>query len=411
MLELMESHAAKGGMRLLYTRRPDAYQSYLAECPRAEMTLCLDDADRLRAQVVCLPREYYVDGQVCTLGYVTGLHKAQGAFVNLLRLFDAGFERSAASQFFCSVLDDNSEVLELFVKHDVLQEICAYTTYLINPRALRPLAALGRAAQPGQAQPQPGQLSPARQQPGQQQPAQAQAQPAQQHAARQQPALPQPQPQPQPQPLAFRRATPGDTERLLRFYQQQGPRYSFFPVISAVTDFPGLSITDFYLLQDANGIAAACALWDQRPFKQYIALGYQGIYRLASRCNPLLHALRYPQLPKVGTTASVAHLSFLLARADRPQATQLLLGEMSQAAQDYDCIVIGTIKDDPLDTTLKPLKTLKLTSHLCTLNLGSSALSFGKGNLSPNASNLEPNSSNLDLTQLTHPPHFACSLL
>jgi len=374
MLELMESHPAKGGLQMLYTRRPDVYRSYLSECPRAEITLCLDDSDHLLAQVVCLPREFYVDGQVRTLGYVTGLHKAQGSFVNLLRLFEAGFKRTVASQYFCSILDDNSEALELFVKHEVLQEICAYTTYLINPRALSPLAASPHSTQPQPTQPPV-------------QPRPVQAQTAQPHAAWQQPAAVS---STQAQPLAFRRATSNDEEQLLRFYQQQGPRYSFFPVISAVADFPGLDITDFFLLEDANGIAAACALWDQRPFKQYIILGYQGIYQVASRCNPLLHALRYPLLPKAGATASVAQLSFLLSRNDCPQAEQLLLGEMSQAAQDYDCIVIGAVQSDPLDATLKPLRSFKFTSHICAISL---------------------NSNTHHLIQTTHPPHFSCSLL
>jgi hypothetical protein len=39
MLRLIESHHTSGGMKLLYTRRQDAYQSYLTECPDAEITL------------------------------------------------------------------------------------------------------------------------------------------------------------------------------------------------------------------------------------------------------------------------------------------------------------------------------------------------------------------------------------
>ena len=190
MLRLIESHPTHGGMKILYTRRPDAYKSYTTECPDAEITLCVNDNNRILAKVVCLPRKLYIDREIKTFAYITGLHKEDSATINLLRMLVLGYNKSAVKQFFCSVLDDNKSAFDLFSKRGFIHSICDYTTYIFNPSALKPSH----------------------------------------HNFR------------------FRRATASDAEMLLKFYNEVGCEYSFFPVFESMDDFAGLTVTDFYIL-------------------------------------------------------------------------------------------------------------------------------------------------------------------
>ena len=309
MLELIETHPAQGGMRLLYTRRPDAYQSYLAECPEAVAIVQESSDGRLQAQAVCLPRRLYINGQEQTCGYITGLHKADGAWANILRILEAGYQRLAVDQYFCSILADNNSVLDMFEKRGLIHMICEYRTYLLSPRAL-PAARRGSVLRP---------------------------------------------------------ATPADAGALLRFYAEEGARYSYFPVIEGFTGLPALAVGDFFLLEDASGIAAAGALWDQRSYKQYIALGYEGAYRVAARLGPLLRLLRYPALPPIGQAADFAYLSFALARGGDDGLLCELLGGLAEVGQVYGTLVIGAVAGSELDGYLASLRGFSFDSRICNI--------------------------------------------
>ena len=309
MLSLIESHPAGGGMRILYTRRPDAYQSYLTECPDAEIILCVNDDNRVLAQIVCLPRKLYIDREIQTIGYVTGLHKDDGAAINILKMLETGHSRSAVKQFYCSILDDNKVAYDLLAKRGWICPICEYTTYLMNPAALRPIK----------------------------------------HT------------------LHFHRATPGDTDRLLTFYDKAGPEYSYFPVVENMDSFAGLTVSDFFILEEDGDIIAAGALWDQRAYKQYISLGYKGAYKLAAHCRPLLRFFHYPPLPKTNTAANFAYISFMLYRKDNPDAARIFLGDLAVAGRGYDFLAAGAVKGDALGKILNDVKSIQMGSKLCVI--------------------------------------------
>ena len=310
MLRLIESHATGGKMRIIYSRRPDVYQSYKTECADADMILCVDDDGRILAQFTCLPRKLYIDREICTVGYVTGLHKTDGSHVNIMKLLLAGYARSSAKQFFCSFLDDNQSAFNMFAKRGLIHQICDYSTYLFSTAAMKP-------ARHG---------------------------------------------------LSFRCATIGDTERLLHFYNEAGSKYSYFPVFSSMDDFPGLTVPDFFILENGDNIVAAGALWDQKTYKQYIALGYEGIYRFATVGNPLLRALRYPTLPKINEAAHFAYISFLLCRDNDSILERALLGEISAAAHSYDFVTVGAAKGSAMGQYLDSVKSIKIGSRLCNID-------------------------------------------
>jgi hypothetical protein len=315
MLQLIESHPAAGGLSLLYTRRPDAYQSYQAECRAAEIVVCVNDASQVLGQAVCLPRQFYVEGAIQTVGYVTGLHKADGAIVDVLGMMEAGRIRSASDQMYCSFLDDNSQIYEMFAKRRLTQLICNYSTLLFSPKALRPVAHNWQCRQAGSA----------------------------------------------------------DTEALQMFLNTEAARFSYYPVFTNWTDFTGLKVTDFYILEDSSGILAAGALWDQRLYRQYVMVGYSGIYRLAASNNWLLRALRYPTLAKVGETANFAYLSFLLSRDNDIELQRVMLSELSARAHHFDSLTIGAVTDSDLAELLTKMKSFTLQSRICLIDSSRSA--------------------------------------
>ncbi|MDR1206163.1 MAG: hypothetical protein LBL26_11925 [Peptococcaceae bacterium] len=336
MLRLMESYPAGGrpagkGIQILYTRRPDAYQSYVTECPGAEIILCAGGGARVLAQIVCLPRKLYIGGEARTVGYVAGLRKEDGVRISILKMLETGYAQTSVKQLFCSILDDHRAAYDLFAKRGWIRPICGYSTYFLHPAALK--------------RPKHG--------------------------------------------YRFRRAVSGDTDRLLAFYQTVGSGYSYFPAFVTMNDFPGLTVSDFFLLEDGGEIAAAGALWDQRAYKQCVALGYYGIYRFAAHCNPLLRLLRYPPLPKTNTAACFAYISFLLDRQDHPDAARVLLGELASAARGYDFLTVGAVKGDALGTWLDAVRSVKIGSRLCLID-------YEKTGAAP---------------VYTTPPRFECALL
>ncbi|MDR2133166.1 MAG: GNAT family N-acetyltransferase [Clostridiales Family XIII bacterium] len=314
MLELIESHSSGGALDTVYTRRADAYRSYLADCKDAEITLCVDEEGRIKAQMACLPRRLYMGGEARTAGYLTGLCKRGDGFVNLPRLFHAALDDSKIDLFFCSILDGNDGVFKMLDKKRAympeLRVISEYTTHLFSPKAIKRTTGHG---------------------------------------------------------FAFRRATENDSEALLLHYREYGKHHDFFPEISAFSEFPGLDIECFYLLLHRSGdIVAAGALWDQRDFKQHIVKKYGGAYKTAAKFNFLLRLLRYPPLPKANAVADFAYVGFFAVERDEPALIRAFLGEMAAIARSRcDTLCVGATADSETGRVLQGIKSVHFGSKLC----------------------------------------------
>jgi len=352
MLRLIESQASDGNIRIVYSRRPDAYRSYLMECADAEMVLCIGDDESILAQFACLPRKLYIDREVCTVGYVTGLHKTTGTRANVMKLLETGYVRSSAKQFYCSVLDGNQSAFDRFAKRGLIHPICDYTTYLLNPAVIKPMK---QKALKTPKTPITSEIP----------------------IVSKMPISPESSISPNmpidpishiEHGLTFRRATLDDSERLLHFYNEAGMGYSYFPVFSSMDDFSGLSVSDFFILENGDTIIAAGALWNQKAYKQYIVLEYAGVYRIATACNPLLRALHYPPLPGKNEAAHFAYVSFLISRENDSTIERLLLGEISATAHNYDFLTIGAANGTALGHYLNSIKSIKIGSRLCVVD-------------------------------------------
>ena len=292
ILRILESAPAKGNIELLYTRRPDAYESYMKESGEARVFLSRN-GDRAVGTCAEIIREVYIGGKACKAAYVCGLKKdaEYGGSVGLGARFLRDLRRDDIDYYFCSVVADNTDAQRMFEKSRRLIEmkpISDYKTYILNPKV--------RIKAP-------------------------------KHS------------------LSFRQATDRDRARLIAFLNTEGKKKDLFPVIKTLDAFYNLSIEDFYLLLDGDRIVATAALWNQTEYKQYVVKKYRGMMRLARMANPILSALRYCKLPKENEPLNFPMLSFFLSQNDNEDYYRILLGEIKkEIAKSYGMLVIGLPK-------------------------------------------------------------------
>ena len=289
ILRILESSAAKGSIELIYTRRPDAYESYMKDTKDARIFISRD-CDRAIGTCAELIREVYIGGEICRAAYLCGLKKDaeyEGG-VGFGARFIKDLQQNDVDFYYCSVVAENTEARRMFEKSRRLlsmSSITGYKTYIINPKVKIK---------------------------------------APKHA------------------FTFRRATESDTSRLLDFLNTEGKRKDMFPAVKSLDDFYNLHISDFYLLLDGENIIATAALWNQTEYKQYIVKRYGGVMKLARIFNPMLSALRYIKLPKENEPLEFPMLAFFLCKDDNTEVCRIFLDEIKrEIAKSYGMFVIG----------------------------------------------------------------------
>ena len=289
ILRILESSAAKGSIELIYTRRPDAYDSYRKESGESHVFISRD-GERAVGTCAEIVREVYIGGEVCRAAYVCGLKKdaAYDGGVGFGGRLIRDLQRDDIDFYFCSVVADNVDAQRMFEKGRRLismKQISGYKTYILSPKV--------RIKAP-------------------------------RHA------------------LTFRQATETDRASLIEFLNSEGKKRDMFPVINSFDEFYNLSIEDFYLLLDGERVVATAALWNQTGYKQYVVKKYRGLMRLARMANPLLSALRYIQLPKENEPLDFPMLSFLISQNDNEEYYRIMLSEIKkEIASAYGMFVIG----------------------------------------------------------------------
>lgn len=289
ILRILESSAAKGSIELIYTRRPDAYASYMMESGEARVFVS-KEGERTVGTCAEIIREVYIGGSICKAAYICGLKKdadfegGVGFGVRLLR----DFCREDIDFYYCSVVADNAEARGMFEKSRriiSMTPMTAYKTYILNPKV--------RVKAP-------------------------------RHS------------------YTFRRATETDRAGLLDFLNTEGKKRDMFPVVRSIEQFYGLRVEDFCLLTDGDRILAAAALWNQTAYKQYVVKKYRGIMKAARMANPLLSALGYIRLPREDRSLDFPMLSFFISENDSEDYYRILLREIkSEIAKTYGMFVIG----------------------------------------------------------------------
>ena len=74
ILEILETSPAKGAIELLYTRRPNAYESYHKESNDVRVHV-IKDEEAIIATSAEIIRDVYINGEVKKTSYLCGLKK------------------------------------------------------------------------------------------------------------------------------------------------------------------------------------------------------------------------------------------------------------------------------------------------------------------------------------------------
>lgn len=292
ILRILESSAAKGSIELLYTRRPDAYDSYMKESGEARVFISKTD-ERTIGTCAELIRDVYIGGEIAKAAYLCGLKKDAdydgdiGLGLNFIR----SLQRDDIDFYYCSVVADNINTQKMFEKSKrlfLMTPISEYTTYILNPKVKIKIP---------------------------------------KHH------------------LLFRQAAKTDIPQLIEFLNTEGKKKDLFPVINSLEQFHNLTYKDFYLLMKDNGIVASAALWNQVEYKQYVVKKYRGPMRFARIANPLLPFLGYIALPQENTPLDFPMLSFFVSQNDNEDYWRIFLNEIKrEIGKTYGVFVIGLPK-------------------------------------------------------------------
>ena len=332
MLEIIEALPSKGIFELLYTRRPDAYSSYRKESDRVEIGVIRDGDGRIAMQGACVIRDYYLNGESCSVGYLGGIRKRPDFKENIdwMRMVFEARKQVSCDRFYCSILADNGLVMKYFKRKrkgiPQWEEVCDYTTYVINPRSI----------------------------------------------ARKRWKLAD-------DSLVFRRASQEDLPGIHEFLNREGRKHDFFTKISHLEqDFYGLRAEDCFLLERDEGIIAFAALWNQTDYRQYIVTKYNKPLNYMTRVDKLTRLLGYVPFPRENQVLDFPQLSLFLVENDDLGIYRHFLHKISREIKhDTHMMVIGLPNKSPAkQEVLDRIRSLSFGSTLFFVDFSGKEVRF-----------------------------------
>jgi hypothetical protein len=323
ILEILEEGYYSGNMCLLYTRRDDAFTSLMREGEEVDIITCRDTRDNTIASIgACALRTLYVNGEPAKVGYLFNL-KTRSEYRKMFRFLHKGYDYCRRiledkNLPFClmTILEGNVPAVKLLEKRRPFMPdhypLGTYEVYALKTGM--------------RCKPLPG--------------------------------------------LHFRRCRREDTAAVVRFLNENGRHYQFFPVVTR-EDFQeenktGLCFNDFYGLYDDRGELAACgAVWDQKKYKQYIIKGYKGLLKYIAPVSGLLPVFGYPHmLSKPGTVLNFFTLSFWAVKDNNPFFFKHFVKNISRDSRDYGFFVIGVHETNDLKKVLTRLPHFSYKSKI-----------------------------------------------
>lgn len=151
-------------------------------------------------------------------------------------------------------------------------------------------------------------------------------------------------------------AQQGDIPSICQLHNRQASRYQFATHLDAewlhgLTGSQGLSLEDFLVYRDAEGIQACIAVWDQRTIKQVIVQGYRPpLNRLRPLVNLFATLIGKPKLPAPNDRLEHVYLAFFAFTKRAEQHAVHLLQEALHIAKEKhaDTALLGVSAGNPL---------------------------------------------------------------
>ena len=300
---LLESPVDAGLIQAIYTRRPDAYESYMKEFGESRVFVFRKE-DRIIGTCAEIIRDVYVGGEVKRSAYICGLKK-DSAYPGTLPAgpgFFRELKRPDIDFFYCAVVSNNREATEKFEKKRGFMSvnyITEYTTYIINPKVRT------REIKNN---------------------------------------------------YTFRQACGKDTAAVLDFLRTEGRKKDLFPVIKSLDDFHKLQIEDFYILEDDHEIIACGAVWNVSSYKQLTIKKFKGIMKLARLFNPVLSLLSFPTFKKENEPYDYPVLSLFVSKDDNEEYYRILFHRIkNEIRKTCRLFAVGLTGNHPVASVLRKL--------------------------------------------------------
>lgn len=330
ILEVLEESEFKGNISLLYTRRPDAYNSFMYEGQEVSLEVCRDTQNgRIVGIGAVALRQVYVNGKPEYVGYLFAL-RVRKEFRNVYKLVNRGYDYlyscpavKKASYFITTILEENEYAIKLLEKKRSFMPLYEfYQRYEVFTMTTRSKWTKSKNTK-----------------------------------------------------MTLRRAEASDVHLLIDFLNREGSKNQMFPVLDEMdirnSIVPGLSAESFYILYDVNGEIAACALaWDQKDYKQYIVKGYGGILKALYPVSFLFNIFGYPSLPPVDSVLKFFTLSFWAVRDNSPEIFSILLGAIAKQKKEYPFFIAGICEGHPLKQVLDNIPHISYSSRIYLVDWG-----------------------------------------
>ena len=320
MLELIESMPSKGKLELLYTRRPNAYTSYMYEKKDADVYLVRDEENKIAFQASSVVHNYYFENKVIPIGYIGGLRKNPNFkgnlhWTNLLYKLDK--EVLKYHDFYCSILNDNNHAKKVLTKKREnwpnFDIVCEYTTNIFNSNAVNDKK--------------------------------------------------------WDNDYKLEKINKSNIKKVYEFINREGSKYNFFPQIKDLKDFPDINIDECYILTNNNEIVAFTTQWNQTNFKQYIVKKYHFPLNILSSLNFITNKLGYISFPKEDGTFEFNHLSFLLVKDNDIEIYKSFIYKICQKEKNKS-FVIGINDNDIQREIYDKIKKISFKSTIYYIYFG-----------------------------------------
>lgn len=321
ILQILENSTFKGDMSLVYTKRPDPLKSFNYECDESIIFVGRDTEKKSVTGVsACLIRNYFINGEVKKVAYLTGLRlkeEYQKGFYKLhkgYKLLQELLHEKNVSYTYTTILEDNLYAKKLFEKR---RPIMPNYDYISDYKVL--LFKTGVSFKKNNNN-------------------------------------------------FFRKATTDDIPRILDFINSIGKHSQLFPVLDENifnNSIPNLSYDKFYILSDSNENIIACgALWDQSSYKQYIMDEYNGLLKYIYPISSCLKLFGYPKLPKTKSILKFGTLSFLTIKDNNIDIFKEFFSKFSKSIMEYPFFTLGLTPNNCIYNSVKELPSIEYSSRV-----------------------------------------------
>lgn len=312
ILKVLESTDFKGGISVLYTRRPDPLKSYTREGESFFMPVVRDkESEKICGVGCCVIRRGFINGEEKNIGYLTGmkvLPEFKNSYIKISQVYKRIFQETEdmVDVYYTTILKDNTEVQKMLQKKrknmPEYRFLGDYTVYCFRTGKKNKHTALT--------------------------------------------------------------LTKGLNEKCKEFLDTNLKQYNLSPI-----DFKslGLSDQDFYFMKDESGeIIASCGVWNQQSFKQYIVTGYKGIYNLIK--NLPLKWLGYPDFPIVNSIVNYGCITGFCVKDNNLETGRIFLEKVAHTATEYSFLMFGLLDSHPLNGVFKNIRHIKYQSKAYTVH-------------------------------------------